>query len=61
MRRIIVATVLGMCLAGSVASPAWADSTGYEGQPGNQSNGGNHGNNGNGPSGYEGQPGGQAN
>jgi hypothetical protein len=55
MKRKITALLLAAFFLLAVASPAFADSTGYEGQPGNQSNGGG----GNGQQGYEGQPGNQ--
>ncbi len=47
MKRIF-ALIAAAGLALALASPVFADSTGYEGQPGNQSSGGgNNGNNGN--------------
>ena len=54
MKRIF-ALIAAAGLALALAAPAFANNTGYEGQPGNQSNGGG----GNGLSGYEGQPGNQ--
>ncbi len=50
---LLVAALFALGQIGTV----FADTTGYEGQPGNQSSG--SGSNGNGPSGFEGQPGGQ--
>jgi hypothetical protein len=72
VRRKVTAVILSSLLALSIVGTAFADSTGYEGQPGNQSanngNPGNEGNNGNpgnegnnGNNGYEGQPGNQSN
>ena len=60
MKRKIAAVVLGILMAFATASAAFADSTGYEGQPGNQSSSQNNNNGNNGPTGYEGQPGNQA-
>jgi hypothetical protein len=65
LRRKAAGLILAGGLAAAVtAGPAFADSTGYEGQPGNQGNGqqgyeGQPGNQGNGQQGYEGQPGNQ--
>jgi hypothetical protein len=56
MKRRTVAILLSVVFALAAAAPAFAESTGYEGQPGNQSNGGGGGN-----TGYEGQPGNQSN
>jgi hypothetical protein len=57
MRRKTVAILLSVLFALAAAAPAFAGSTGYEGQPGNQSSGGGGGGGGN--TGYEGQPGNQ--
>jgi hypothetical protein len=56
MKRKITALLLAAFFLLAVASPAFADSTGYEGQPGGQSSGGGGGGANNG---YEGQPGNQ--
>jgi hypothetical protein len=54
MKKLLAVITAGVLLV-SMAVPVFADTNGYEGQPGNQSNGGG----GNGLSGYEGQPGNQ--
>jgi hypothetical protein len=49
----LLAVIAATALILGMASPVFADNTGYEGQPGNQSNGGNNnhdnGNNSNNP------------
>ncbi|HEV8297597.1 MAG TPA: hypothetical protein VGQ20_09875 [Acidimicrobiales bacterium] len=55
--RLMVATAVVSIVLAVPATSAFADTTGYEGQPGNQSHHGGPG--GNGLLGYEGQPGNQ--
>jgi len=50
MKKLLAVITAGVLLV-SMAVPAFADNTGYEGQPGNQSSGGGNNTNNNGPPG----------